>query len=39
MAPETADAAIEDVLDAEQPIHEVTTLLNAASLLNRCSSS
>ena len=27
--------AVEIVLDVEQPIYEVTTLLNAASLINR----
>jgi hypothetical protein len=24
------------MLDVEQPLYEITTLLNAASLLNRC---
>ena len=27
--------AVEIILDAEQPLYEVTTLLNAASLINR----
>ena len=28
---------LEDALDIEQPLYEVTTLLNAASLINRIS--
>ena len=28
--------AVAILLDAEQPLYEATTLLNAASLLNRC---
>jgi hypothetical protein len=31
--------AITIMLDVEQPLYEVTTLLNAASLLNRCTDS
>jgi hypothetical protein len=31
----SAMQALTVVLDAEQPIHEVTTFLNAASLINR----
>lgn len=31
--------AITILLDVEQPLYEVTTLLNAASLLNRCAES
>ena len=30
------DQALTIVLDVEQPLYEVTTYLNAASLLNRC---
>ena len=31
------DKAVEITLDIEQPLYEVTTLLNAASLINRIS--
>jgi len=30
------ERAVAIMLDAEQPLYEATTLLNAASLLNRC---
>ena len=30
------ERAVAILLDAEQPLYEATTLLNAASLLNRC---
>jgi hypothetical protein len=33
------DQALTIALDVEQPLYEVTTYLNAASLLNRCSKS
>jgi hypothetical protein len=31
--------AVANMLDAEQPLYEFTTLLNAASLLHRCAES
>ena len=34
-----AGQAVSIVLDIEQPIYEVTTFLNAASLIKRCSGS
>jgi len=34
-----AGRAITIMLDVEQPLYEITTLLNAASLLNRCAES
>jgi hypothetical protein len=34
-----AAKAVEIALDIDQPLYEVTTLLNAASLINRISSS
>lgn len=33
------DKAVTTVLDVEQLVYEVNTFLNAASLMNRCSSS
>jgi len=33
------ERAITIMLDVEQPLYEVTTLLNAASLLHRCADS
>ena len=33
------ERALTIMLDVEQPLYEITTLLNAASLLNRCAES